>query len=75
MERLIELFHRKAVAAASHFRDADAGQENIRYVQTLHIIHLTQRNISWAAPNGNPKHLRDWNVLLRPELRFVNRQY
>ena len=74
------LYQGRASMAAVHLWDGDADIYNIPYVRRLLpgfstvLIHLACRMQGFYVAKGNPKKIRHWADLLRPEVRFVNRE-
>lgn len=74
------LYQGKAQMAAIHLWDGDADKYNIPYVRhmlpgipTL-IVHLACRMQGFYVAGGNPKKIKAWRDLIRPGVRFINRE-
>jgi len=74
------LYQGKAQLAAIHLWDGDAGKYNIPYVRHMLpgiptvIIHLACRMQGFYVAGGNPKNIKVWRDLIRPDVRFINRE-
>ncbi|MEA4923809.1 MAG: helix-turn-helix transcriptional regulator [Syntrophomonadaceae bacterium] len=79
-EGLSSLYHGKTDMAAVHLLDGDSGKYNLPYVRHLLpgipviIIHLAQRMQGFYVPKGNPKDIKDWLDLKRPDIIMLNRE-
>jgi putative molybdopterin biosynthesis protein len=77
---LIALYNDEVNAATAHLWDGDSGKYNQPYVRRLlpgvpaGIIHLTTRVQGFYVASGNPKGIKAWNDLKRPDLTLVNRE-
>lgn len=77
---LLALYHNTADMAAVHLWDGDSGKYNIAFVRHLLpgtpavLINLAMRMQGFYVKAGNPKNVRDWDDLIRPEIRFINRE-
>lgn len=77
---LMALYHNSADLAAVHLWDGDTGEYNSAFVRYLLpgisavLINLAMRMQGFYVKTGNPKNIRDWNDLTRPDIRFVNRE-
>lgn len=77
---LLALYRGTASVSAAHLWDGETGEYNIPYVRRLlpgqHavIINLVYRNLGFYVAAGNPKEIHDWPDLLKPDVRFVNRE-
>ena len=77
---LIALSRGEAHLAGSHLLDPETGEFNVTYVdrylpgQEVILIGLVGREQGLIVPPGNPKGVRGLADLVRPDLRFVNRQ-
>ncbi len=66
--------------AGTHLLDPDTGQYNWPYVRRLFgseevvLVTVAHRQQGFIVPPGNPKGIRDWDALARPDVTFVNRQ-
>jgi len=66
--------------AGTHHLDPDTGEYNWSYVRRLFeeeeivLITLAHRQQGFIVPPGNPKGLRSWQDLARPDLMLINRQ-
>lgn len=77
---LLGLYHGNVQVATSHLWDGDSGQYNIPYVRRMLpgipslIIHLACRTQGFYVQKGNPKGIKDWEDLKRPDITIVNRE-
>lgn len=77
---LVSLYNRSAHIATTHLWDGDSGEYNIPYVrrylpgQKASIVNLVYRIEGFYVAPGNPKNIVDWHDLIRPDVRFVNRE-
>jgi putative molybdopterin biosynthesis protein len=66
--------------AGAHLLDPQTGEYNWSYVRQLFgdeqilLVTLAHRRQGFIVPPGNPKAVRTWEDLARPDLRFINRQ-
>lgn len=79
-EGLGSLYHGKTDMAAIHLWDGDSDKYNLPYVRHLLpgipviIIHLAQRMQGFYVQKGNPKEIKDWQDLKRPDVTMLNRE-
>lgn len=77
---LLALYQGKAHMASAHLWNGDSGIYNITYVRHLLfgipaiIVHMTCRMIGFYVAKGNPKEIKSWRDLTRPDLTFINRE-
>ncbi len=77
---LIALYHNQANMAAVHLWDAESGTYNIAHVRRLLpgipslLINLAIRMQGFYVQTGNPKSILEWHDLIRPGVRFINRE-
>jgi len=77
---LIALQEGSAHLAGIHLLDGETGQYNYPYVKhilpgrELAIVHLACRVQGLMVARGNPKDIRGFEDLVRPGVRFANRQ-
>jgi len=80
LDGLTALYHGKANAVTTHLWDSDTDTYNTPYVRRLMpghrtlIINLVYRTEGFYVRNGNPKGITGWTDLLRPGVRFINRE-
>ncbi len=66
--------------AGSHLLDTGDGSYNSSYVRKylpgrdVRLVHLVMRDQGLIVPRGNPKGIAGLEDLVRPEVRFINRQ-
>ncbi len=77
---LLALYQDRADLVAIHLWDSDSDSYNIPYVRRLLpgipaiVIHLGYRMQGFYVARGNPKNIQKWEDLIRPDIRFVNRE-
>ncbi len=77
---LIALAEGRADLAGAHLWDADTQSYNLPYLsrlfpgQRMQVVRLAQRRSGLILAPGNPLGISGLADLLRPEVRFVNRQ-
>lgn len=76
---LLALARGEAHLAGAHLIDEATGEYNLPYVakhltEPVAVVTLVHRQQGFIVPRGNPKGVRDWTDLLRPDVRFINRQ-
>ena len=77
---LLALYQEKAHLASVHLWDGDKDIYNLTYVRYMLcgvpavIIHLACRMQGFYVAKDNPKSIRDWQDLTRPDVLFVNRE-
>jgi molybdate-binding protein/DNA-binding transcriptional regulator YhcF (GntR family) len=77
---LIALQQGHADLAGCHLWDEETGAYNAPYVRRLlpgrsvALLTLAQRHLGLIVPRGNPAGIKSLTDLLRPEVRFANRQ-
>lgn len=77
---LLALYQDKADLTAVHLWDSDSNSYNVPYVRRLLpgipsiIIHLCCRMQGFYVARGNPKNIKQWEDLARPDVSFVNRE-
>ena len=80
IDGLSALYHGRANVATTHLWDSDTDSYNIPYVRRLlpgHaavIVNLVYRTAGFFVARGNPLAIHDWQDLLKPGIRFVNRE-
>ena len=80
MDGLIALYRGTANLITAHLWDGDTGEYNTPYVRCLLpgqralIINLVYRQEGFYVPIGNPKNIKDWPDLIKPGIRFINRE-
>ncbi|HEY3423675.1 MAG TPA: substrate-binding domain-containing protein, partial [Negativicutes bacterium] len=80
MDGLLALYRGTVNVVAAHLWDGTTGEYNIPYVRHLlpgqraMIINLLFRNEGFFVAPGNPKAITAWPDLLKPTVKFVNRE-
>ena len=74
------LYHDNAQMTAVHLWDGDTGTYNIPYVRRFLpgipaiVVHLAVRTQGFYVMTGNPKEVKEWGDLTRPDIQFLNRE-
>lgn len=77
---LVNLYEGEAQIATCHLWDGDSGQYNVPYVRRLLpgtpavIIHIACRMQGFYVAKGNPKGIKGWDDLKRPDITIINRE-
>jgi len=77
---LLALYDGKVHMASAHLWDGDTGIYNITYVRHILlgipavIVHLACRMQGFYVAKGNPKGIKTWQDLKRPDITFINRE-
>ncbi|KNZ43376.1 helix-turn-helix transcriptional regulator [Acetobacterium bakii] len=77
---LVALYHGTVQVATAHLWDGDTGEYNVPFVRRLLpgiptvIIHLTCRVQGFYVAQGNPKSIKTWSDLIRPDITMINRE-
>ena len=77
---LMALKNRRAHFGGSHLFDPETNSYNVPYIQRLlpelplKLVNLVHRAQGLMVLPGNPKNIRGFQDLTRPEVRFSNRQ-
>jgi putative molybdopterin biosynthesis protein len=77
---LLALYQGKVHMTAVHLWAGERDLYNIPYVRRLLpgiptlIVHLACRMQGFYVDKGNPKGIKDWHDLIRPDVRFINRE-
>jgi putative molybdopterin biosynthesis protein len=80
IDGLIALYHGKANAVTTHLWDSDTDTYNTPYIRRLMpghrtlIINLVYRSEGFYVVKGNPKGINSWTDLIKPGVRFINRE-
>lgn len=80
IDGLMAMYHGRANAVTAHLWDSDFDVYNIPYVRRLLpgfrtlLINLAFRLEGFYVAKNNPKAITTWQDLVRPEIRFVNRE-
>jgi len=80
MDGLIALYRGTANLITTHLWDGDTEEYNTPYVRRLLpgqraiIINLVYRQAGFYVAPGNPKNIKDWSDLIKPDIRFINRE-
>jgi putative molybdopterin biosynthesis protein len=80
MDGLSALYRGAANLVTAHLWDGDSGEYNLPYVRRMlpgHktvVYNLVHRMEGFYVAKGNPKAIAAWPDLVRPGLRFVNRE-
>jgi putative molybdopterin biosynthesis protein len=77
---LLALYQGKAHLASAHLWDGDNDVYNLTYVRYMLcgtpavIVHLACRMQGFYVAKGNPKGIKTWQDLMRPDVVFINRE-
>ncbi len=77
---LIALRRGEAHLAGSHLLNPETGEYNVSYIReympgiAVKVVALVGREQGLLVRRGNPRRIRTLKDLVRPEVRFVNRQ-
>ena len=77
---LLALRRGEAHLSGVHLLDEETGEYNIPYVEKLLpgmpvvIVNLLYRQQGFIVPKGNPRAVRSFVDLARPNMKFINRQ-
>ena len=80
IDGLTALYRGQANVATVHLWDSDSDDYNLPFVRRLMpghqatVINLVYRIQGFYVAAGNPKNIKTWQDLVRPDLRFVNRE-
>jgi len=80
LDSLIAMYRGETDLVSTHLLDGDTGEYNLPYIrrllvgQSYVVVNLLGRQAGFYVPAGNPKGLRGWDDLKRPELRVANRE-
>ncbi|MHB8945529.1 MAG: molybdopterin biosynthesis protein [Bacillota bacterium] len=77
---LMALRRGEAHLAGVHLLDEETGVYNVEAIRKylpgrrVHLVHLVRRDQGFLVAPGNPKGIKGFRDLVRPAVRFVNRQ-
>ena len=77
---LIALAEGRADLAGAHLWDPETDTYNVPFIrkllpgQRVALVRLASRRLGWAVALGNPRGFKSFADLLRPDIRFINRQ-
>ncbi|AOM83841.1 substrate-binding domain-containing protein [Salisediminibacterium beveridgei] len=80
MEGCMALYRGDCDVASAHMLDPESGDYNLPFVkrffagESVSVYHLAKRTQGFMVQKGNPENIQSWQDLIRPEIRFVNRQ-
>jgi putative molybdopterin biosynthesis protein len=80
MGGLLALKRGEAHMAGTHLLDEETGEYNISYIKKhlagkkVMLVNLVYRTQGFIVPKGNPKDIKGFEDLRRPDVVFVNRQ-
>lgn len=80
IDGLMALYRGLANVVTAHLWDSDTNEYNTPYVRRLMpghqtcVINLVYRMEGFYVAKGNPKNLTTWGDLVKPEVRYVNRE-
>lgn len=74
------LYKGEVQVATAHMWDSKSGEYNIPYINSMLpgtpavVIRLASRMQGFYVARGNPKSIKGWDDLLRPDITIVNRE-
>ena len=74
------LYKGEVQVATAHMWDSKTGEYNVPYIKSMLpgipavVIRLVSRMQGFYVAKGNPKGIKEWNDLLRPDISIVNRE-
>ena len=77
---LLALRRGEAHLAGSHLLDEETGEYNITYIERLLpgipvvVVNLLYRKQGFIVQRGNPRSVRTFTDIARPNMKFINRQ-
>jgi putative molybdopterin biosynthesis protein len=77
---LYALYHGRVTMASCHLWDAQTDTYNYPFIPRLlpglsaGVLRLAGRMQGLYVKKGNPRGIRDWKDLARPDVRFINRE-
>jgi len=80
MGGLLALKRGEAHLAGTHLLDEETGEYNVSYIKKhlpgtkIVLVNLVYRTQGFIVPKGNPKGIKGFEDLRRPDVVFVNRQ-
>jgi molybdate-binding protein/DNA-binding transcriptional regulator YhcF (GntR family) len=80
LDGLLALLHGDAALAGAHILDEETGEYNLPIVRRLfpggqaRAVTLAEREQGLIVAEGNPQRIHGFADLMRPEVRFINRQ-
>jgi len=80
MGGLLALKRGEAHFAGTHLLDEETGEYNVSYIKKhipdkkVVLVNLVYRTQGFIVPKGNPKGIKGFEDLVRPDVVFVNRQ-
>lgn len=80
LDSLISMYRGESDIVSTHLLDGDTGEYNLPYIRKLLtgfsylVVNLVSRSAGFYVQKGNPKKIKSWADLERPELRFSNRE-
>ncbi|KGK87805.1 excisionase [Desulfosporosinus sp. HMP52] len=80
IDGLMALYRGLANVVTAHLWDSDTNEYNTPYVRRLMpghqtcVINLVYRMEGFYVAKGNPKNITTWADLVKPEVRYVNRE-
>ena len=80
LNSLISMYYGECDIVSVHLFDGDTAQYNLPYVkrilvsQPFILINLVCRNAGIYVQHGNPKNIKTWSDLAKPQILIVNRE-
>lgn len=80
LDSLIAMYRGESDIVSTHLFDGDTGEYNLPFIRKLligssyQVVNLLSRSAGFYVQQGNPRGIKDWNDLKKPDLRIVNRE-
>ncbi|WP_239616724.1 helix-turn-helix transcriptional regulator [Cohnella mopanensis] len=80
MDSLVSMYRGESDIVSTHLLDGDTGQYNLPYIRKLFVgqayvvVRLLSRSAGLYVQKGNPYNITQWDDLLKPGIRIVNRE-
>lgn len=80
LNSLIAMYQGEADVVSTHLFDGDTGEYNIPYIKRILVgfpyvvVNLLSRWEGFYIKKGNPKNIKTWSDLIRPDIQIVNRE-
>ncbi len=80
LNSLVAMYTGKADIVSTHLYDGDTNEYNVPYIRRIlcgHrfvVINMLSRWAGFYVQAGNPKQIKAWSDLTKPDIRMVNRE-
>ncbi|WP_205650912.1 helix-turn-helix transcriptional regulator [Ectobacillus funiculus] len=80
LNSLISMYNGKCTIVSTHLFDGDTNEYNLPFIKKILtgrsyiVIRLVSRWAGFYVQSGNPKNIKTWEDLLRPDIKIVNRE-